>query len=60
MDYWEWIDFGIENEWISMPVCYTHDTPPMTEEEYDEFDMDLDPCIPIVRLWGHEKVFDVE
>ena len=58
MDYWEWFDLGIENEWISMPICDTHDSLPMSEAEYDQFDEGLDPCIAVVRLWGHEKVFD--
>lgn len=58
MNYWEWLNLGIENEWISMPVCDTHDGLPMSEAEYDQFDEGFDPCIPVVRLWGHEKVFE--
>ena len=56
LDYWKWLDIGVENGWISKPTCATHDWLDMTDEESNEWDEGFDPCIPAVRLWGHERV----
>lgn len=50
-DYQEWLSKGIEQGWISDAYCTTHDGPPMTDEEYAEFDQDNDPCIFALRVW---------
>lgn len=50
MDYFSWRDFGINKGWITDPFCYTHDTPPTTEEEDAEFE-EGDPCLFVFRIW---------
>ena len=57
-EYNEWLEHGIQKGWISIPVCDTHDGVPMTEQEMDQWDAEHDICIPVVRLYGHEIVFD--
>jgi hypothetical protein len=47
----EWLEIGINNKWCTDIVCYTHDSVEMTDDEVDEFDEGLDPCISIIRLW---------
>jgi hypothetical protein len=47
----EWFRIGIENNWCTEAVCYSHDTIELTEEEQDGFDEGFDECIPITRLW---------
>lgn len=41
---------GIGFGYCSEPVCDTHDVVPMTDEEGEQFEDGLDPCIPVVRL----------
>jgi hypothetical protein len=50
MDYSEWINIGIENNWCGPAVCYTHDGLPTSQLEDEEFDVN-DPCVHIVRLY---------
>ena len=54
--YYDWLNFGIEQGWISDPFCSTHDFGPWTEEEMKEWDEGFDPCFPAVRLYGQERV----
>lgn len=42
-----WVAIGVEKNWISKPVCYFHDTFPMSSEEADEDD----PCMLVIRLY---------
>lgn len=35
----------------SRSFCYTHDAPPLNEEEDADFGEGFDPCIPVVRIW---------
>jgi len=57
-EYNEWLLYGIKKGWISAPVCDTHDGLPLTEKEIEQWDQGDDPCIPVIRLYGHEKVFN--
>lgn len=47
----EWVQFGIDNCFCSPVACGTHDGTPMTEEEIDQFEEGLDPCMPVTRIW---------
>lgn len=50
-EFGEWLQKGIENEWITNPFCNTHDVDPgMTEEEQKEWEDGLDPCQHVVRI----------
>lgn len=51
-----WITKGIEKGWCSEVVCDTHDGVPMSVEETEEWQDGNDFCVPIVRLWGMERV----
>lgn len=61
-DYNNWLVYGIDKGWISEPVCVTHEGMPPTEDEMkmeeEEEDAMWDWCVPGVRLYGHEFVFD--
>ncbi len=50
MNFDEWLEIGIKNNWTGPPVCYTHDGLPTTREEDEEWE-DGEPCIHIVRLY---------
>ena len=51
MDFNEWLQVGLDQKWISEPVCATHDGVPDTEEEYKEWEEGHDPCQHVLRLW---------
>jgi hypothetical protein len=55
MDYREWIQIGIKNNWCGPAVCYTHDGLPTSFEEDETWDED-EPCIHIIRLYEDEDV----
>jgi len=50
----EWMKIGIENNWCGPPVCYVHDSLPLSEEELDLIEQE-DPCIHIVRLYNDKE-----
>lgn len=47
-----WLNLGVAKGWISETVCTTHDTLPMTDEEWAMFEDGDDPCIFGVRVNG--------
>lgn len=50
-EYYEWIQAGIDNGWISPPFCNTHDGDPyMTEEEEQAWENGEDPCMPVFKI----------
>jgi hypothetical protein len=50
-EFYDWLEIGIANKWISEPFCYTHDGDPyMTEEEEKEWEEGGDPCAPVIRI----------
>jgi hypothetical protein len=51
MTFQEWLEVGIRLGWCSEPVCNTHDGPPSTREEDEEWEAGYDPCVPAVRLY---------
>jgi hypothetical protein len=50
LDFDSWIKFGYEKGWISDVFCNTHDGPPMTDEEMQEWDEGGDPCSYHVKV----------
>lgn len=51
-DFWEWLKFGVDNNFCSESVCDTHEGLPWNEEEAAEWEEGLDFCVPAVRLYG--------
>lgn len=51
MDFDEWVRYGVEQKWVTLPYCDTHDGGPLTDEEATEFEEGGDPCIVVMRLW---------
>lgn len=47
----DWLKTGIQNNWISPPVCHTHDGLPTSHHEDQQFEEGDDPCIHILRLY---------
>lgn len=45
-----WFQNGIERGWISDVFCDTHEGPPLTEEEAQEWDEGGDPCSFHVKI----------
>jgi len=56
--FWDWYEEGVKMGWCSEGVCDTHEGLPMTDEEMHEWECGNDTCIPAVRLYGLEKVYD--
>jgi len=54
LDFDSWIKYGADSGWISDVFCNTHDGPPMSEEEMQEWDEGGDPCS------FHVRVFELE
>lgn len=52
MEFNEWLAHGVTNEWVSMPVCDTHEGTPMRLWEQEEWMEGNDPCIVVLRLWN--------
>lgn len=50
-EFWAWVQIGRDRGWVSEPVCDTHDGPPLTTEEANEFEEGYDPCVHVLRLW---------
>jgi hypothetical protein len=51
----DWLLLGIQNNWISKPVCSTHDGIPQSLEEDKEWENGGDPCIYALRLYVNEE-----
>lgn len=51
MGFHEWLAYGAEQRWISMPVCDTHNGIPMRVWEAQAWEAGEDPCIVVMRLW---------
>ena len=44
LEFEVWLKNGYDRGWISDVFCNTHDGPPLTEEEMQEWDEGGDPC----------------
>jgi len=51
----EWIVYGVEHGFCSVPVCDMHEGVPMTDEEEAEMEDGGDPCMHVLRLWVIEE-----
>lgn len=45
-----WLKNGFDRGWVSDVFCNTHDGPPMTEEEAQEWDEGGDPCSYQIKI----------
>lgn len=52
MNFFDWIELGVERGWCSQEVCFTHDGAPMSDEEEAAWEEGLDPCLFAVRIYG--------
>lgn len=50
-EFYEWLRQGIAAGWVSDVVCDTHEGLPQTDDEADQWDEGLDPCIHGIRVW---------
>jgi hypothetical protein len=51
MEFSEWVEVGIANNWITEPFCNTHDGDPyMTSEEEQDWEDGGDPCLPVFKI----------
>ena len=46
----EWLKFGYTQGWVSDVFCDTHEGPPLSDEESQEWDAGGDPCSFHVKL----------
>jgi hypothetical protein len=51
----DWLLLGIQNGWVSKPVCSVHDGIPSTREEDLDWEDGGDPCVYAVRLFSSEE-----
>lgn len=47
----EWLVYGVDKGWVSLPKCATHDGIAGTPEEEDEWEKGYDPCQVVLRVW---------
>jgi hypothetical protein len=51
LQFWTWLEMGINKGWVTEPFCNTHDGDPyMTEEEEKEWEDGGDPCLHVIKL----------
>lgn len=50
MDFQAWLQYGVAQGWAGVPVCYTHDGLPTSEDEDRELE-EGDPCIHVMRMY---------
>jgi hypothetical protein len=51
LQFWAWLEMGINKGWVTEPFCNTHDGDPyMTEEEEKEWEDGGDPCLHVLKL----------
>ena len=50
-DFHSWVNYGIENGFITESFCTTHDGDPyMSDEEEAEWEAGGDPCCPVFKI----------
>jgi hypothetical protein len=54
--FFDWLEVGINNGWISDVACITHEGLPSTPQEAEAIDEGWDLCIPAVRIWHDEFI----
>ncbi len=58
IDIREWIQIGLVNKWITVPMCATHDGYLTDEEMEDMYMNDDDFCVPVLRILQDIPWFD--
>jgi hypothetical protein len=43
-DVQSWYDYGLKKKWVTEVFCDTHEGPPMSDEEAQEWEEGNDPC----------------
>lgn len=51
IDFYDWLQQGVQKGWVSVPYCETHEGAPMTDYEMEQWDEGHDPCIFSIRIW---------
>jgi len=51
LDVQSWYEYGREKNWVSEVFCDTHEGPPLSDEEMEEWEEGGDPCSFHVKLW---------
>ena len=54
LEFWEWLEYGIENGYCTQQFCQMHDPWPITDAEELELSNGYDPCVHVVRLGSPE------
>lgn len=50
-EFYEWVQAGIDNGWVTPPFCHTHDGDPyMTEYEEKAWENGEDPCMSVFKI----------
>lgn len=50
-DFEDWLELGVEKNWVSKPFCNTHDGYQyLTDEQEKEFDEGGDPCVLVIQV----------
>lgn len=55
MDFQQWLNYGIKNQYCTTSYCETHDGSPVTSKELELWDEGEDPCLHAVRLIAHDE-----
>ena len=50
-----WLQIGMDNGFISNVVCELHDGTPISKQEDDDFELNLEPCLNIVRIYESKE-----
>ena len=53
----KWLNIGIRFDWITEPYCSTHDSPTMSDEEWQEWEDGFDPCSVVVRVNPYSEYY---
>lgn len=53
-EFFEWLQVGMNNGWVSKPYCNTHDGgyEYFTDWEKEQWDEGGDPCQTVIRVLG--------
>jgi len=51
IEFFDWVQYGIDRKWSTEIFCETHDGGPFTQEEYKQWDDGEDPCAQMIRIW---------
>jgi hypothetical protein len=51
LDIQSWYEYGREKGWVSEVFCDTHEGPPLSDEEMEEWEDGGDPCSFHIKLW---------